>query len=847
MHSYQQPRFLPTQVALLGEWCAVLNRPGVIVMRLMAMLLLAMVVLAMLFLAPVNSALAAPPTVQQGVLKAPNWAFNDGQELQINGEWQVIWGKIVSPEDFAENYQGDYFTLPARWNKVQHPDMQGALGSATFRAQLSLPEYPQSVSYHMIAAHSAYRVFIDGRLVASNGTVSDRPSEVIPNYVSRQFSGQSGDSELLLQVSNYAHAYGGPGHALKLYDSQSLKQLLDTLSVIYGLVVGIVLTIGVFHLMLYLAERDHAHAAVQFWFSLLCFIIVYRVQGIIPLVHEYFHDTAYWRSLRWPYISLYAAPAVYLMFFRALFPSHFPQRLTLVPVALAVLGVLYSLTQSEYAYTSTRDFAIWLNVFVIVYSLVFTTAAVLAKEAGARVILVVNALFLVTAIYDAIIYTDQSSGFDLTPFGILALGGGYSYALFLGLRARFLAANENANALRTINIELEQQVAERTKAFKAAANKAQNAASDKARFIAAASHDLRQPLHALALFTSALRQKLGGSNAAPLIERQENAITNLGSLLQDTLDAARLDKQQDTLNLSLVNSADVRDKLLDSFADSALSKGIALSIEADRGEFLTDPIMLQRILSNLLDNALKAARKSVQVTISSQDNGWQFSVIDDGPGIPQQDIDRVFNSYVSLEQSDEDDIGGYGLGLYVVKEFTRSLGAKVEVASDQQGGCCFILTLPPQALQPALDSSGDSPSPDWSKLRGSKVLAVDDDVEILAAVDALLSEWGCQVITVNTADQALASAQKLQPQIVLLDYHLQGRTGLECLAALKRQTSLPLAAIFITGATEPKIVERLQQAGAQVLHKPVSPSALADALLSAVARNTGTAALANSN
>lgn len=786
----------------------------------------------LLALSPQSFAAATPqPMAIAGELSAPDWDFGLGKPLEIVGEWQVIWGELVEPSAFRERYQGALFTLPSRWNEVDHPALQGSYGAATFRVKLRLPDYQAQVAYHMIAAHSAYRLYIDGELVVENGAVTESAQGFVANNVSRQFPGKSGESEIILQVANFVHAYGGPGHALKLYDAQALKQLLDTLSVIYGLVVGIIFTIGLFHLILYLADRKDSNAAVQFWFSILCFIIVYRVQGIIPLVHEYFHDTNYWRNLRFPYASLYAAPAVYLLFFRALFPAQFPPRSTLIIVSVASLGLLFTLTQSEFAYTSTRNFAIWLNVIVIVYSLLFTIRAVLAKIRGARVILVANAVFLVTAVYDAIIYTDQSSGFDLTPFGILILGLGYSYALFLGLQSRFFEARQDSAALESLNTDLEQQVQDRTLALQAAAAKAENAASDKARFIAAASHDLRQPLHALSLFNNALKHKLKKSDAAPLLERQENAISNLGNLLQDTLDAARLDSKQKPLNIASISSATIRDKLVDSFAERALSKGVALSFDVEQGELQTDLVMLQRILSNLLDNALKAAERTVSVNVKQQADGWCFRIEDDGRGISQSDMNRVFKSYVSLDGSSETEQGGYGLGLYVVKEFTETLGGTISVQSSLGLGSVFELFLPMLDNAIAQDARARHDPANIAALEGVKILAIDDDMEILEAISAVLSGWGCEFRTANGHRDINHIIEAFQPQVLLLDYHLQASTGLELMAKIEQTSGRSIPAIVITGATEHRILQMITAAGLTVLEKPVKPEKLAEAIL----------------
>ena len=153
---------------------------------------------------------------------------------------------------------------------------------------------------------------------------------------------------------------------------------------------------------------------MHLWFALLCAVMVFRISGVIPYFHIYFPEAAYWSDLKLPYASLFAAPAVYILFFRAIFTDYFPRKLTLAIIAANIFLAMLVLLTPERLYTHLRDFSILMNVFVIIYSTVFTARAMLDKQPGAAIILTSNAIFLATAINDAVIYTDNASGFDLT-------------------------------------------------------------------------------------------------------------------------------------------------------------------------------------------------------------------------------------------------------------------------------------------------------------------------------------------------------------------------------------------------------------------------------------------------
>ena len=250
---------------------------------------------------------------------------------------------------------------------------------------------------------------------------------------------------------------------------------------------------------------------------------------------------------------------------------------------------------------------------------------------------------------------------------------------------------------------------------------------------------------------------------------------------------------------------------------------------------LSDRIMLQRILSNLMDNAFKAANRVIKVTIDKSDTHWQVVVNDDGVGIAREDIERIFDSYVSSQEHAGGQAGGYGLGLYIVKEFSQALGGEIAVDSQLGQGATFTLSLPIE--QPLLQSNEMQAGrlPAIERLSGLKVLVVDDETIVLDAMLAILNGWGCDVALAKNAETALSKFDTFKPDIMLLDYHLQGTTGPELWSELEAKHGQELAAIIITGATESAILTALRKRGLTVLSKPVEPNALANALINEVA------------
>jgi signal transduction histidine kinase len=763
-----------------------------------------------------------------GVLSVPEWNFQENNPLALAGEWEVIWGELVDPAEFDTHYQGGFASIPRGWNYGSLSGFRHSYGVATYRVRLKLPLYNRALAFYLNSPNASWRLYVDDVLVGEDGVVSSNPKEDRPNYVSRILPAKDGESVLVLQMTNFSHAYGGLGHPIGLWDRLVLQKRLDTMSLCYALALAVLLSIGFFHLIFYFADRtDRLNGPVHKWFSILCFILVVRIFVVIPYLYIYFPHSPFWANLKLIYLILFFAPAIYLLFFRAAFPTQFPEKTTRAIITFCLVMVAFVLVTPELIYTYTRNFSIFLNLGVIFYSLVFTIYAIRAKEPGAIAILASNFIFLLTALNDAVIYTGNANGFDLAPFGVLVLGMGYSYALLLRLQRSFQDARRTSRALKTLNLELEKKVLDRTRAFKAAAARAENSVQQGAQFIAAASHDLRQPLHALALFNSALKRKVKNAAVMGLVEKQGRTIGNLGALLQDTLDTARIETNNKEPVWSSIELSSLLAEIAGGFGIQAEKQNIKLSFSCDKAMLVTDPGMLQRIVSNLIDNALKAARKMVEVKAVYTPDFWTITIADDGSGVAKEDASRIFESYFSLHDEEPGTQGGYGLGLYVVKEFTRLLGGSIKIVSTSETGSTFLLKLPHRsAMQEDLVDISE-PYPNALPSSGMRILVIDDEPDILDAMGILLMSWECECRLANGLDQAqdhLSSG--FEPQLLIVDFHLVGTDGLSVIQELRHHMRDDVPVLIVTGETEASILAKIRASGHRVLRKPINPDQL---------------------
>ena len=386
---------------------------------------------------------------------------------------------------------------------------------------------------------------------------------------------------------------------------------------------------------------------------------------------------------------------------------------------------------------------------------------------------------------------------------------------------------EAERALRESHDALEQRVIERTTAFQAAAKEAERANVGKSRFLAAASHDLRQPLQSLSLYLSVQkrqieRQPIDICTLTEIGDKMRNSLDVMSELLDALLDISKLDSGSITPVEKDFPIQDLLDNLSAYGEQAAREKGIAFICAASTAVVHTDPVLLQRIIDNFVNNALRyTERGEVEVRCESRADSVRIEVKDSGVGIPQDALKMIFEEYFQLDNPARNRRKGLGLGLAIVKQIAGLLGLRVDVSSVPDQGSTFAVEVPlGEALtEPAAHRQTRRVEDDP---RDRVVLLIDDDPTIVEAMTTVLEESGSEVHTALDADAAIAHvAAGLRPNILISDYRLPDLTGIELIRQVRDTTRTEIPAILMTGDTS---FERIQAAGTPnciVLHKPV--------------------------
>jgi len=410
----------------------------------------------------------------------------------------------------------------------------------------------------------------------------------------------------------------------------------------------------------------------------------------------------------------------------------------------------------------------------------------------------------------------RSDGRVIKTVGGPMPGGGYVMS--------FIDISEEARVreeLRRTLDELEHRVAERTRDLSEANRRLAESDSEKTRFLAAASHDLLQPLHAARLFAAALDREVD-ERPRELVRRVESAIVAAEDLLRALLDISRLDAGGVIPRPEPVKLKIFLGDLVDSFHPLAEEKGLTLRLGPAPGTVHTDPALLRSVMQNFLTNAVRYTQQGgIVVGVRRRGGNWRIDVVDSGVGIAPDRVETVFGEFTRLG---EVEVEGLGLGLALVRRIARLLGGRISVASKPARGSRFSFALPAAA-----DAQADSaPLPEAAPaLLASPltVLVVDNDPLIVEATSALLQRMGHQ--PVGAAGMAGALAQWRAVDAVLADYQLDnGEDGLTLIAALRdRRPDLPVR--LVTAESAPDVRQRARAMGVEILSKPAAPDRIA--------------------
>lgn len=375
--------------------------------------------------------------------------------------------------------------------------------------------------------------------------------------------------------------------------------------------------------------------------------------------------------------------------------------------------------------------------------------------------------------------------------------------------------------------DVTEQVAN-VSALEVSKKEAESATATKSRFLAAASHDLRQPLQSLGLYLSVMTRQLDLPELQEVSGNMRQSLDTMGELLDALLDISKLDGGSITPEKRNVPIQEILDRIVTDNIQQAQEKGLRLECRGEDCVVHSDPGLLERVIENFVTNAIRYTQSGhVSIDYQRRDDNVRVSVRDTGIGIPEDQVDKIFEEYYQLDNSVRDRRKGLGLGLAIVKHIARLLDHPLDVISIPGEGSTFVVDIPLGTTEVVLD---EMPVRSNSKPRGDHepiVLFVDDDPAIVDAMTMLLNVSGFVVYSALHGDEALAHITNgIQPDIVVSDYRLPGYDGVEVVRRVRRATVSNLPIVLMTGDTSPREVDDANLSNCTVLHKPVDTDRL---------------------
>jgi two-component system CheB/CheR fusion protein len=371
---------------------------------------------------------------------------------------------------------------------------------------------------------------------------------------------------------------------------------------------------------------------------------------------------------------------------------------------------------------------------------------------------------------------------------------------------------------------------------------AEQASAAKSRFLAVASHDLRQPLQAAILYGNILKRQLQGTGNGETASKLQSSLDALRDLLNRLLDVSRIEAGAITPEMRVLSVPILFERLEDEFAPQAAEKGVELRIRPHSWRVRSDAELLMQLLRNLVSNALRyTERGGVLVGCRRAGPNLRIQVWDTGIGIPPQELEAIFEEFYQVANRARRRQAGLGLGLAIVRGLSQLLEHPVRVRSVLGRGSVF------EVLVPIAQSGGAEADQERDREgvpRRAVIAVIDDDQEVLDGLRLTLEQAGHRVIAGSDPDSVLRDARRSGrvPDLILSDYRLgENMTGGEAIRRLRRELGAGIPAIVITGDSSSAALRDVRAEGHPILHKPVDPARLENLVLNALgkARSTG--------
>jgi len=673
------------------------------------------------------------PYASNGVLDLRQWDFAKNGNVQLDGKWAFYGGELLGPDADWHNglLRAGYVEVPSSWNNyTAEPSVSSGSGYGTYRLVVRVPERSGTLSIRVPNIISAYKLWVNGRLLAEAGRVSTDVSrskaEQYPRVVS--FDANDGRAELVVQVSNYKHRKGGIWNGFLLGNTDQVTRTEIMAVAEQLLIIGSLLIIGTYHIGLYALRRRERFTLP---FGLMCLMVATRmaVTGE-TILFQRFPGIPWELGMRIEYIAFALSGVAGYAYILRMFPEDGSRRL--YRLSNAIGGVLTVGTAVLPTLTFTRLLPIYQAYIVLVSAacVYVVVRARLRKHEGSALVLAGLMIFIATVVNDMLFYGERFVSVQLVPLGItffilmqsLILSKRFTHAL----RKVELVSEE----LRELNMHLEIRVEERTNelwqsnlSLERSNKELEKLEKSRRHLLSNISHDLRTPMTLVQGYLEAMRD--GVVEDKELQRKHMNMmlgkLSGLNGLIDDLFELSKLEAGQvrfhfervsvrgwlESVHLSFETDVEKVGGVLECcyegeavFGETSAGAGEAMSMEGpDEPAVRIDMARMEQVMSNMIYNALRYlpagdADKRITVDASVEQGTAIIEVTDSGSGIDEEDLPFIFDRFYKKDKSRNSSEAGSGLGLSIVKEIVLQHGGTIEARNKAGAGASFLIRLP---------------------------------------------------------------------------------------------------------------------------------------------------------
>ena len=762
------------------------------------------------------------PVVRNGILDLSQWDPEKDGIVDLSGEWDFYWKKLLTYNDLQDNDASLDIraSVPSVWNAYQIGGRSlPGFGYATYRIKVINANQDIPITFRIPTMSTAYRMFIDDELIASNGIVTNKKEQFIPE--NRPITGhivpKASQFNIIVQVSNYVYARGGMWYSIEMGTPGQMQEL--TRNAIYKdlFLLGSFFIMGLYYLSIFLLRREDKGSL---YFVFICLVAIVRTllhgdYAIYRLLPSISFETVVLLN----YYTVFWAGTTFVLFLGELFPEEVSKKAVRASVIYSTgISAIAFFTPISF-YTTLKTYMMIAVSLIVAYGLICTLVAFFRKKQNALIVLM-GALVVALGVFHDVLYHSQ-----MLPVNLGELTA-YGFFVFLFLQSfilsrRFSKAFDNVNDLSERLLQLDKL---------------------KDEFLANTSHELRTPLNGILGITEALMRGSEG----PLNEGQKNNLSiisassrRLSNLVNDILDYSKMKHGDVKLNCKAIRINTIVRTTLMVMNQTNRSSDVNLinAIDGELPYVIADENRLAQILYNLVGNALKFTEQGhVRVSASISGDRVVICVEDTGEGIPEKKFDNIFTSFEQLDTSPIRKHGGTGLGLSITKHLVELHRGRIWVESTVGKGSKFYFTLPVAKDQPqeketeimlseiaataAVKSQGTFRSiTDTDK----HILIVDDEIVNLQSAAATLKMEGYAITAVDGGAAALREIRKDNSiTLVILDVMMPEMSGYEVCRKIRENKSLfDLPVLMLTAKTTTEDIVMGFEAGANdYLSKP---------------------------